>query len=893
MAGQTVEASITPRQLPVVRKLVSRLTVIRTTETGQVNVRLTLLSGTKLDQVLNGIQPPILPPLWLGVAAMDVLPGRDIYLLYINPSYLREANVSFTQFTANLELLGQGYWNKLATNQDELTLQLQVVAQLAGSSLVDLVLQARDAQRPRELTAAELDEVLAQIPPLPSLDTVASAVQHREILKHVRTQLIGTKLSPMQLPRFKQVVRDYYLRALIQPYEKVGVTAAESITAPVMQNTLNSRHKFGTSTGMSATIDLFEQVLLSQYIKEPEMTIFFEDRGITENEIIDSKVLFEQVTFENLIANTRVLALPAPLPPEWRFYARLKGIAIPAAEIMLEMEIDAQIMFDHQLSVERLIQVIEGYTKAIVTIPSALTLDAAGIPRLFLYLIPIKDQTRDAIKDKKLTVSDQMLEKAFLTVVTLPDLKPLLISGITGIRSIEPRRAEIMTEKGGGFILSAEIVSAGEQTVQWELRLDKYLMRRNLIIVNDIVRFLRRPEFGLTDVQVVTPVAQHLEEVGDAPDRILVRSKPIAVNLLNHMTKIIGQESNDWKKQQEATRKATKNPYHVQPLTPLLQANRVYFAQAAGSNLRQVCLLDAVDPYHTYCNDPAEMSSVFGVEVAMVLIIKILLDVLEATRVYIDLAHVKLAAELKCNQGIILGLNYYGGDRQGSETLAQATSRKAVSVIVKAASTGRLEPNSSASTAVLTGSLGQFGSAMVKVIPTAPAIGSIPRELGVPTARRTTAAANQDDEADLVNAALAITATSEPVASAPTGNPAGHVIGPTTVLATPMPVPTVEVTTPVLVPPVSKQEEDFQATSQYTRRAANNIKIPVAPIALPAFVTTNVTHKQLPEFEFLDLALPAVLAQLLGPEPAPVLTPAPVKPTAKLASLAGLLRRAK
>ena len=260
------------------------------------------IAGKALSTMIHS---KFLPPFWLCIKSMQPIIRRNelgisgAYRLQLSSDYLKDTESTFASFLELLENIGResGRW----TLEDRRLREKTVVLRLknATMSLTEQLIQAMPMFKPRPLTEAEKLAILNEIPPIRSCDRYVSELHHAQTLQHVREQLNGITLSSLRLNQYKQQVRAFYLRALYQPYEKVGITATDSICAPVMQGMLNARHDFGKAkTGLTATADQVEQVLLNQVIKNKEMVLYMMNRRSTENDILLLKSTMEQVTMK-------------------------------------------------------------------------------------------------------------------------------------------------------------------------------------------------------------------------------------------------------------------------------------------------------------------------------------------------------------------------------------------------------------------------------------------------------------------------------------------------------------------------------------------------------------------------------------------------------------------
>lgn len=108
----------------------------------------------------------------------------------------------------------------------------------------------------------------------------------------------------------------------------------------------------------------------------------------------------------------------------------------------------------------------------------------------------------------------------------------------------------------------------------------------------------------------------------------------------------------------------------------------------AGSNLKEVLLLDEVDETRTISNDIFEVQNVLGIEAAREVIIKEVFKVIEDQGLNVDIRHIMLVASTMCFSGSIKGITRYGVVSEKGSVLARASFETPIKHIIDAAMLG-------------------------------------------------------------------------------------------------------------------------------------------------------------------------------------------------------------
>lgn len=108
----------------------------------------------------------------------------------------------------------------------------------------------------------------------------------------------------------------------------------------------------------------------------------------------------------------------------------------------------------------------------------------------------------------------------------------------------------------------------------------------------------------------------------------------------------------------------------------------------AGTNLKDVLVLDYVDETRTMSNDIFEISEIFGIEAARQAIINEVFKVMESQVLDIDIRHVMLVADTMCTSGKIRGITRYGVVKEKASVLARASFETPIKHLIDASVIG-------------------------------------------------------------------------------------------------------------------------------------------------------------------------------------------------------------
>ena len=111
----------------------------------------------------------------------------------------------------------------------------------------------------------------------------------------------------------------------------------------------------------------------------------------------------------------------------------------------------------------------------------------------------------------------------------------------------------------------------------------------------------------------------------------------------------------------------------------------------AGSNLKDVLQLEAVDATRTTTNNIYEVRDVLGIEASRQTIINEVFKVIDSQGIMIDARHIMLVADTMCVNGAIKGVTRYGVVSEKASVLARASFETPIRHIINASLIGEVD----------------------------------------------------------------------------------------------------------------------------------------------------------------------------------------------------------
>ncbi|AHH01717.1 DNA-directed RNA polymerase RPB1 [Pithovirus sibericum] len=497
----------------------------------------------------------------------------------------------------------------------------------------------------------------------------AASIATESIREKLRRDLSKIVITPLGIPDLKDEIRRQFGKSRVAPGTPVGFSVAEAIGGPSTQMTLNAFHSAG-SAGSGQGIERIQQMI--DLTKKPKMTIclvHFKERLTYETAYLVKRTSIIGVTAGNLISDFEVDTpenLMFDRPWWYDLYSEVYG-PIPEARYILRLTLNPKTMLTFQLTMEEVVAAIEkGNSSSVKCVFSPLS---EGL----IDVYPIEEVIVSKLKEKDV-IHQANASNIFLTSIVQPNLDNIHVKGIPGARAAYP--------------VSTPVLSIHEEDIPYPGAPGIWLVRLSASRISAT---------GVTKLMMTQLLAMcGLPEVADthSPIYIAVRSEEAPKQVINAVL---------------AGNRRFETEEEKAHFTAIVDASQLYFLQVEGATLGKILERRDVNPVLTSSNNIHEIYQVLGVEAARKFYIREFYEMFSAQGLYIDPRHLELLADYVCNMGILNPVSATGINRQPIGALAQASYRKPLDVLLKAAARGALEKTSSVSTSIYIGQEARIG----------------------------------------------------------------------------------------------------------------------------------------------------------------------------------------
>lgn len=181
----------------------------------------------------------------------------------------------------------------------------------------DYDLDQSEESKPRYLTEAEIDTILADFPRIEAADEDSANVAMEDIKGRFRREMRAYKLTPLGLAAFRHKLITFHLNSGISPGSPVGLITAMSISSEFTQMTLNTFHFSWRSVSAAVGIDNLERLIYARTSERSDVTyMYLKDHFTTLESALQLRAQFVGSTVEDFIVS-RVVLQPDALNIYW------------------------------------------------------------------------------------------------------------------------------------------------------------------------------------------------------------------------------------------------------------------------------------------------------------------------------------------------------------------------------------------------------------------------------------------------------------------------------------------------------------------------------------------------------------------------------------------------
>jgi len=499
----------------------------------------------------------------------------------------------------------------------------------------------------------------------------------------IREQLQDIEITPLGISDLKTEILRQFNETVIRAGTMVGLTAAEATSKPLTQMALNTFQTAGSSKNVSHGVERISELInATKEPKKSSCSIYFKNDFLSFDDIIVQKrPEITEITVKDLvIGRPDVEKVKDFEEPFWyEYYRNLIRDDFKANDV-LRLDIDTNMLYAYKLTMEDVCRVIEK-DQPVICVFSPITEGKIDI-------YPIEKSITSKLRSIEI-VSSENASLIFLSMVVVPALDKLKISGISGIQQIYPVEAPVWQ------IVKEEIPFETNTDIDanngWFLILNPIRMKITGISVEKLVKFCQVCGMNVTKIR---------------PNYISVQSNISPTKRINEIVKLDMEDEKEYekKKKEEGARIIRRPP------TEVAIHSKLIYADSTGSNLKELMSRPDIDSTRTYCNNVHEIVDTLGIEAGRTFLIKEFIDVLSADGGYLNPRHIVLLVDYMSSLGKIYGVTFTGISRQPIGALEKSSFEKAMEVFKEASGFGEEKSVSGTSASIFIGKKALVGT---------------------------------------------------------------------------------------------------------------------------------------------------------------------------------------
>ena len=526
------------------------------------------------------------------------------------------------------------------------------------------------ADQPRLLTDEEIADILSVMPDIRSAADTVSEHNTKSAKVLVREQLKEIKITPLGISDLKAEIVRQFGESQARAGTMVGITASEALGKNITQAALNSFHTSGSSKNVSTGVDrITELINATKEPKKPSCSIYFRDQDLSFTDVITQKrPEITEITVKDLVLGVPDIENTESIEePDWYDMYRIFVRDDFKAKDVLRLQLDVNLLYAYRITMEEICQKIEK-GQPVVCVYSPIS-----VGQIDIY--PVEKLIVSKLKDMKVEyVSTENAGLIFLSMIVIPALDKLKVSGISGIKQIFPVEAGV-----------------------WQIVKDEQRFEKGWFLILNTVRMRMT---GIT----VEKLTKFCEVLG--MNVLKVRENYIAVESETSPTKKVSEALEQDRQREKEYR---KQHGQVPPPSEISRASKLIYADSTGANLKELLGHPDIDSTRTYSNNMHEIQETLGVEAGRSFLIKELIDVVSSES-YINPRHIEMLADFMCSLGKINGVTSTGISRQPIGALEKASNDKAMKHLKEAAVFGETKEVGGTSASIYIGKQALVGT---------------------------------------------------------------------------------------------------------------------------------------------------------------------------------------
>lgn len=615
---------------------------------------------------------------------------------------------------------------------------------------------------PENVTPEEKKMILDNLPMVASIDNEIAEYSDKAIRDKLSymLDLPENKIVKSALPELSRIIINTFQRAKAPPGFPVGLLAAQALASQLMQATLNTFHKSGSSKNISSGISGYRDMLtVKDDMQNPSCNIYFKE-GVTFDDIIykqrpklvqlliddiveSSEIHNKQDLYDNTGFKHKFYYLYSELSDEKKNILNLIEDNDQTGSTFLRVMLKVTSMHKNRITTSDVCKTIEKEKKGkVICVPSPAIMIEKTERKLFMnnniteyqtivkkvpvYYIDIFVLTgevkRELFKEfnKETNPGEEInnINETYFNVIIIPGFKKMIIKGVTRITNIYPEKISVWSAV-------EEEIKDGDR---WVLRYQTKLMDKTGITSKHIKNLCEKTGMTVVDEDEYHVIVEIPEPPKDAKKTLNVTgNKPLhwkPGRVINYL-KLKELDANNMygdnmrKKREQLIKEGKYGEVEklmmTKPPTEFELALDFIYAVSDGSNLMDLLNDLDIDETRTISNNIREILYNFGIEAARTFFIEQLYNIVRTNENYIDPRHVMIIAEYITSRGYITPISQKGMTANAISTLSLAGHAFPKKHMKHAAITGKSEKIHGNYSAMITAAPVQLGSTLGSV----------------------------------------------------------------------------------------------------------------------------------------------------------------------------------
>jgi len=219
------------------------------------------------------------------------------------------------------------------------------------------------------LTTTQINEILRELSLPLEQYSEALKVSVANTRDNLQKKLSTTKLAPDKFPIFKKIIIEQFFKSIVAPGEAVGTNAAQNISEPTTQGTLNTFHNTGISAknvtlGFQRATELYNATDIDKQ-STPTCCIYFVDNNKTVNDLHVYTDQLPQLCLESLVTHVKtyeydnyvflydISETDSTISGWWiPLYCQLHDITVDESAVIIRIKLQEDRLYEHNIDLQ-------------------------------------------------------------------------------------------------------------------------------------------------------------------------------------------------------------------------------------------------------------------------------------------------------------------------------------------------------------------------------------------------------------------------------------------------------------------------------------------------------------------------------------------------------------